>query len=165
MTKGKRRERQAFETGNRVFRNVVETAPREPIPEENRGSWYCPTARWLHFVLVTDLMDYYDLTTFYDLGAGDFRLSVAVGRAGYNVVGYETIKHLIEAAQDAYDGFPVNARCRDYHSDYDRIQDDESLYAAIGRTNRLPDSPGYGVGIEGADELTIYLGGMENDKG
>lgn len=150
-------ERQGpYRTGNRVFDAVIRSAPREPLPDENRGSWYCPCAEPRHESIIRHLMDEHELDRFYDLGAGDLRLSAALAD-DYEVVAYETNELLAEYAYDQHGEPDIDLRTTDYYGHWNAMNDRNALFAAIGKTNKLPDDPLNGIGIEGADELRIVF--------
>lgn len=149
--------RDPYETGQRIFRKIIETAPREPLPEENRGSWYCPIAEPRHEQLARSLMETYDLARFYDLGAGDLRLSVALAD-DYEVVAYENNEMLAEYAYEQHGEPDLELRTSDYWSHWASMNHRDALFAAIGKTNELPGVPQNGIGVQGADDITLRFG-------
>lgn len=148
----------SYQVGKRVFRTVIETAPRgEPLPEENRGSWYCPCAEPRHEKLVRSLMETYDLERVYDLGAGDLRLSAALAE-DYHVVAYETNELLANYAYDEHGEPDIDLRTADYYAHWAAMNDRNALFAAIGKTNELPGVPKNGIGIQGTDDINLVFG-------
>jgi len=147
----------SYQVGEQVFKAVIRSAPREPIPDENRGSWYCPCAEPHHESLIRHFMDEYGLERFYDLGAGDLRLSAALAE-DYEVVAYETNELLAEYAYDQHGEPDIDLRTTDYYAHWASMNGRNALFAAIGRTNELPNVPRSGIGLEGADELRVTFG-------
>lgn len=146
-----------YDVGDRVFHKVLATAPREPIPEENRGSWYCPCAEPRHEELVRSLMEAYDLDRFYDLGAGDLRLAAALAD-DYQVVAYENNEFLAEHAYREHGEPDIELRTQNYYSHWASMNHRNALFAAIGKTNELPGAPQNGIGLEGVDDVTLVFG-------
>jgi len=146
----------AYETGDRIFHEVLRSAPRgEGLPDENRGSWYCPCASKRHEKLIRTLAEDINAERVYDLGAGDLRLSVALA-GDYKVIAYETNEFLANRAYNIHNKPDIEVRTRDYYSHWAAMNDRNAVFAAIGRTNELPGRPYNGVGIEGHETLTIY---------
>lgn len=160
-----------FETGDGVFHEMIarqETRPpedREPLPEENRGSWYCPCATERHERFIRPLVSEFDLHTVFDLGAGDLRLSAALSDC-CRVVAYETNEELARLATERHGGLGENVEVRlyDYYEDWENIRNQNALFAAIGKTNKLPGAPTNGIGVEGADELRVVFPESEEDQ-
>jgi hypothetical protein len=148
---------ESYQVGEQVFKTVIRSAPREPLPDENRGSWYCPCAEPRHEGLVRYFMDEYGLERFYDLGAGDLRLSAALAE-DYEVIAYETNELLAEYAYEQHGNPDIELRTTDYYGHWASMNGRNALFAAIGRTNELPDTPRNGIGLEGADEVRVIFG-------
>jgi len=150
-----------YQTGHEIHMAMLsqaEQAPaedREPLPEENRGSWYQPCAQPRHENLIRHLMEQNNLERFYDLGAGDLRLSVALADK-YEVIAYENLEHLANLAYKMHDEPDIELRTTDYYLHWNAMKHRNALFAAIGRTNELPGTPDTGIGLEGDAELTIY---------
>lgn len=150
--------RDHYEIGDDIHKFVVETTkPGQPLPEGNRGSWYCPCAEPRHEALIRSLMETHDLTRFYDLGAGDLRLSAALAD-DYEVVAYETIESLAERAYKEQGEPDIELRTTDYYHHWAAMNDRDALYAAIGKTNELPGIPRNGIGVEGVDDVQVVYG-------
>lgn len=153
----------AYETGDFIRQKIiseVETIPpeeREPLPEANRGSWYCPCAEPRHEKIVRSLMDKFDLDRVCDLGAGDLRLASALSD-DYDVVAYETNERLAEMAFEEHGEPDIDLRISDYYAHWDAMKHRNALFVCIGQTNVLPGRPSNGIGIQGDTELTIVFG-------
>jgi len=144
-----------YRTGDQIFHEVIHSAERgERLPEENRGSWYCPCATKRHERLIRTLADEIDADRIYDLGAGDLRLAVALCD-DYNVVAYENNELLANRSYNLHNEPDIELRTQNYYSHWAAMKDRNAVFAAIGRTNRIPNTPTNGVAIEGDDELRI----------
>lgn len=146
-----------YETGDRIFQEVLRSAPRgEKLPDGNRGSWYCPCASQRHERLIRHLADEIGADRIYDLGAGDLRLAVALADE-YEVVAYESNEFLANRAYNMHDEPDIELRTQNYYAHWAAMNDRNAVFASIGRTNKLPNKPNNGVGIEGHEELRIIL--------
>lgn len=148
-----------YETGNVIAEAALATAPHdEQLPQECRGSWYCPCATERHERAVRRLARSCGADRVYDLGAGDLRLSVALSD-DYDVIAYELNDHLLDTALEYWDDLSegITLRRRDYYEDWQSIREENAVFAAIGKTNKLPGWPANGVGIEGKDDLRIVM--------
>lgn len=157
MSPGAAIQQSPYEIGDRVFNVVIRSADRgEPLPDENRGSWYCPCADERHENLVRHLMETYDLTRVYDLGAGDLRLSAALAD-DYDVVAYETNELLADYAYKEHGEPDIDLRKQDYYGHWASMNHRDALFVAIGKTNKLPSEPPNGIGLQGHDSLGIVF--------
>lgn len=146
----------AYETGDRIFQEVVRSAPRdEPLPDENRNSWYCPCATKRHERLIRTLAQDIQADRIYDLGAGDLRLSVALS-GDFEVVAYETNEFLANRAFNLHGDPDIELRTQDYYAHWGAMNSRNAVFACIGKTNKSPGKPLNGVGIEGDTELIIH---------
>lgn len=152
-----------YETGERIFHEVLRSAPRDGgLPEENRGSWYCPCATNRHERLIRHIAEDIDANRVYDLGAGDLRLSVALAD-DFDVIAYENNEFLASRAYTVHGEPDVELRTQDYHAHWNAMNDRNAVFAAIGQTNKLPGEPHNGVGIEGDKEIRIVYSDGESD--
>lgn len=148
-------QNEPFERANAITDAVLATAPRdEPMPQECRGSWYCPCATERHEKHVRFHAGECGAPKVYDLGAGDLRLSVALSD-DYDVVAYELNDHIVDTALDYWGDIDVEVRRRDYYDDWGEIKTENAVFAAIGKTNKLPGRPENGRGLEGKDDIRV----------
>jgi len=154
-----------YDTADRIADTVIRSAPRgDGLNEKNRGSWFCPCAEPRHEKLVRSLMDTYDLSRVYDLGAGDLRLSTALAD-DYRVVAYETNELLADYAYREHGEPDIELRTRDYYGHWAAMNHRDGLFVAIGRTNELPGVPtGRGIGLEGVDDMELVFGQEYRDR-
>jgi len=151
-----------YQTGEQIHKRALAMAESTPpeergkLPDGNRGSWYNPCADERHESLIRYLMDTYELKRFYDLGAGDLRLSVALAD-DYEVVAYESLKEIATLAYEMHGEPDIELRTTDYYHHWAAMNDRKALFAAIGRTNELPSVPKNGIGVEGHDSLTVHM--------
>lgn len=162
------RTKSPYEIGDEVHREVINMAEsippeeREPLPDEARGSWFCPCAEPRHEDLIRFLMERHDLERFYDLGAGDLRISAALAD-DYEVVAYELNALVANRAYTAHGEPDIELRTRDYYGHWPAMNHRDALYACIGKTNELPGTPKAGIGVEGVDDLRLVYGESMRD--
>jgi len=146
-----------YEVGNDVFHEVMRSAPRDgELPEENRGSWYCPCATERHERLIRHLADEINAQRIYDLGAGDLRLSAALAD-DFHVVAYENNEFLANRAYNLHGKPDIDLRTTSYYHHWDAMKDRNAVFAAIGETNNVPGKPSNGVSIQGNENLVIQF--------
>jgi hypothetical protein len=145
----------AYETGDRIFEEVLRSAPRgEKLQAENRGSWYCPCATGRHESIIRTLAEDINADRIYDLGAGDLRLSVALSDE-YEVIAYENNEFLAKRAYNLHGEPDIELRTQDYYAHWGAMNHKNAVFAAIGKTNKVPGTPQNGVAIEGCDKIQI----------
>ena len=149
------------------YMDIIEGTSNGPLPDANRGSWFCPVAGPDDAERLDEILSEKNVTRIYDLGAGDCRFAVDMDRRGYEVIAYET---LIDIATFGLSRLPendvtlVNA---DYYSQWPAIQDDRAAFVALGKLNQLPNQPTTGMGFDsmGIPTLVAYQLYMENPGG
>jgi len=129
----------------------------KPLPKVNRGSWFCPCVTLEEAIKLHELCRENDVTKIYDLGAGDFRLSVLFDRLGYDVVAFETLEELIIGFIAEYPDSDIDLRAEDYHEAFPEIVDENSCYACFGRTNKLPTIPEKGLAVQGYEKSGVNV--------
>jgi len=129
----------------------------KPLPKCNRGSWFCPCVTLEEAIKLHEICKENNITKIYDLGAGDFRLSILFNRLGYEVVAFETLEDLIFQFIAEYPDSDIDVRMEDYHEAFPKIVDKNSCYACFGGTNKLPTIPQEGVAVQGYDKTGVNV--------
>jgi hypothetical protein len=132
-----------------TFNDILENVPDGPLPECNRGSWFCPVATETDAIGLDYLCRKHGLSRIYDLGAGTLQLSVEMDRRGYDVVAYESIRPIAEYALGELPDNDVELRVTDYYSDWNAIENDCAAFVALGMQNNVPGTPENGVAVDG----------------
>jgi len=130
---------------------ILANVPRQPLPECNRGSWFCPVATKADAQKLDYILRKTDIETIYDLGAGDLKFSVAMDNRGYDVIAYESIEHLVEYAQRVLPANDVEVRTRDYYADWSGISNDKAAFVALGMVNCVPGEVPNGLAFDGME--------------
>jgi len=131
------------------FNHLITALPRTKLPECNRGSWYCPVATQDDAQTLDYLCRKEGVSKVYDLGAGTLELSVEMDRRGYDVVAYESIKHLTEYALERLPDNSVEVRNRDYYADWGEIRNENAAFVALGMVNSVPGRAPNGITVDG----------------
>lgn len=134
-----------------------ESGNPKPLPKCNRGSWFCPCVTLEEAIRLHKLCQENGITKIYDLGAGDFRLSVFFDRLGYDVVAFETLEELIFNFIAEYPDSSIDVRMEDYHEAFPDIVDEDSCYACFGGTNKLPTIPDEGLAVQGYEKTGVNV--------
>lgn len=129
----------------------------KPLPTVNRGSWFCPCVTFEEAVQLHELCREEGIIKLYDLGAGDFRLSILFDRLGYEVVAFETLQELIFQFIAEYPDSSVDVRMEDYHRAFPDVVGSDCCYACFGRTNSLPTIPEKGVAVQGYEKTGVNV--------
>jgi len=149
----KPRKTPSWERAATVTKGLDVSGPSK-IRDTGRTAWYCPTATVWDAHRLKQLLEAYDVTTVYDLGAGDCRVSIWLARQGYRVIAYELKHTLAAAARTEFTEPDLEIRERDYYADFDEFDDDAAV-VAFGGTNELPHIPDSGLAVEGYGEIGI----------
>lgn len=128
--------------------DIIAATPNAPLPECNRGSWFCPVADSDDAEYLDDILSSKGFDRVYDFGAGDCRFAVDMDRRGYEVVAYETIQHIAEFGLSHFPDHDVTLVNADYYSQWPAIGDDEAAFVALGKLNQLPGEPTNGIGFD-----------------
>lgn len=131
--------------------DIPEHRPSHP----DRTLWYVPTISIWDAHRIDQLLTDYDIESVYDLGAGDFRLSLWLDRRGYDVTAYELNHHLVESIRDRFHLGNLEIRQRDYYEDYHHLTGPDAAVIAFGGTNELPEIPDRGLAIQGYGETGV----------
>lgn len=131
------------------YEAVIRNVDGGPLPECNRGSWYCPVATESDATTLAYLCERHGVERIYDLGAGTLELSVAMDQRGYDVVAYESLSDLIEFALERLPENDVDVRNRDYYADWSDIRDDTAAFVALGKLNSVPGDAPNGIVVDG----------------
>lgn len=129
----------------------------KPLPKVNRGSWFCPCITIEEAKELHKRCKDRGINKIYDLGAGDFRLSILFNRLGYEVVAFETLEDLILDFIAEHPESDIDVRMEDYYEAFPEIVDENSCYACFGGTNKLPMIPEKGLAVQGFNETGIEV--------
>jgi len=127
---------------NRVsYGDILADVPAtDRLPDVNRGSWYCPVAGPMDARRAITLARQHNLTRVYDLGAGACQFAVALDRAGFDVIAYETLGDIADAGLRRLPENDVTVRKRDYRAEWPDIREQPALFVALGKLNTVPES-------------------------
>lgn len=125
--------------------DIIESTPNGPLPDCNRGSWFCPVAGPKDAQILDEILSSKDIGTIYDLGAGDCRFAVDMDRRGYDVVAYETIEHIATFGLSHFPNHTVDLVNADYYTQWPSIRDDPAAFVALGKLNAVPGEPKNGL--------------------
>lgn len=145
----------AVEVWSESFIESVDPTDSEPIPDANRGSWFCPCVTIYDAERALSLCDEYGIERVVDLGAGDFRFSLYADRQGFDVVAYETLGDLVDSVTDRFDMGGIDVRQHDYYADFEELVGRDTAVCCFGGTNELPRVPSDGLAVEGYFETGI----------
>lgn len=129
------------------------------------GSWYCPCVQLDEAMTVHWLCQKHDIETVIDLGAGDLRFALFMGRLGYDVIAYEVLDDLLDHVLSRFDLGDIDLRRRDYYQDFLDLVDryDDAAFVAFGGTNKLPLIPDTGIAVQGYSETGVSVW-IDGDK-
>lgn len=128
--------------------DILEDTPDGPLPECNRGSWFCPVADERDAHCLDEILQQEDITRIYDFGAGDCRFAVAMDHRGYEVIAYEALRNIAEYGLARLPENDVELIQADYYSQWPAIKDDRAAFVALGQLNELPSEPPKGLAFD-----------------